>query len=96
MTEPTIEYIPCPNAPTPFESSNNAHFVFGFYKVRFPDNFTVMLPHQGWVNTISATPLDLDDPEERSVILQQADLAYMDYQTSRDLDVLLVDPEIES
>jgi hypothetical protein len=58
----TITYVPNPTEPTPSQVFNDENVLFGLYRVRFDDGWTVAIPHTGWPNTISAEPLDPDEP----------------------------------
>lgn len=86
MTEgATVEYVANPQQSERWEHGQH---VFGAYKVRFEDGFTVMIPHVGWPNTISADPLDVEDDEHRAVIVEHADRVRLEHHTKADLDVL--------
>jgi hypothetical protein len=71
----SIEYVPNPKKPTTAQVFNGENMLFGFYKVRFPDGWTVAVPHSGWAGTISEEPLDPENDEHRAVILAAAERA---------------------
>lgn len=64
-----ITYKPHPNV----RRFSDEKQVLGGYYVRYEeDDFTAFIPHVGWLGTVSAEPLDPDEPEHRDVILAEA------------------------
>lgn len=47
--------------------------LLGCYQVRFADGMTALVPHVGWLHTVSAEPLDFDgEPEHRAIVRESA------------------------
>ena len=46
--------------------------VFGGYHVTYADGIRIWIPHTGYIGTISAEPLNPENPEERQLLLNGA------------------------
>jgi hypothetical protein len=73
----SVRYIERPGSPewTTYrvrDGGQAVHGLIGMYEVKFTDGCTVMMPHTGWEGTISAEPQDVDYPEHRAIIVDDA------------------------
>lgn len=70
---PTVEYRLNPKEHSLSAHWNHEHVLIGAYYVRYDDGFQVAIPHGGCLGTISEEPLDLEDEEQRAIVLGEAD-----------------------
>lgn len=64
-----IVYVP---AEEPLVEWPGGPALFGFYRVTLPGGEMVLIPHSGYVGTVSQQPLPLDDPEVAQQLRDQA------------------------
>lgn len=77
-----ITYRPRPDGPMDLNPARG-FAMFGAYRVRYDDDFTVLIPHSGYVGTVSAYPLDPDIDEHRQIIVQSAERIRADLRDSQ-------------
>lgn len=78
-----ITYVP---RETAIESWSE-QIVLGCYRVRYDDEFQVLMPHVGWSGTLSAEPLDPSDDEHWNLLVQAAERIRMAHDVETEIEL---------
>ena len=76
-----ITYLTYDGAPS------EGYGLLGGYRVRYDDGFNVLLPHDGYVGTVGAEPLDPDDDDHRAVIVESAERIRMAHDVETEIEL---------
>jgi hypothetical protein len=77
--QPTVSYTPYdPPQPLGTDHRGERRFLYGVYKVEYPDGFTVASAHAAYEGTISMEPVPLDHTDfagttYRQMLIESAD-----------------------
>lgn len=76
-----IAYVPNDDAPL------DGYGILGGYRVRYDDDFTIFLPHAGYVGTVGSIPLDPDDDEHRAILAESAERLRMQHDVDTEIEL---------